>query len=462
MDVSIKDKATKKAFDLALDLAYTHIKKDPQKGLLDVIKLFDDYLVPKSRQENTAKDAIDRIKKELADPQSKWSSFGLDMVQNVDENILKTLAKNLGYQAAYKGNAKRNALQKEHHCNIPWAILFDPTSACNLQCKGCWAAEYGQKNNLTYPDMKSIVSQGNDLGTYLFLLTGGEPLVRKEDILRLAKDFPDSEFHIFTNGTLIDDAFCQEVKKLGNLTFALSIEGTQASTDFRRGEGVYQKVIKAMETMQAHQLLYGVSICYTSKNYQYVTDDAFIQMLVDKGCKLAWYFHYMPVGKDADTSLLLSPEEREAVYHKVREIRSASYPKNIFTIDFQNDGEFVNGCVAGGKNYLHINSLGDIEPCVFIHYSDSNLREKTLKETLKSPLFMGFYHNQPFNQNLLKPCPMLENPGRLTQIVQASGAKNTDVIAQETPQDLQEKTTPYAQAWDKTAKKLWEKTHPQA
>lgn len=459
MDTLLKDKATKTAFSMAVDLAFKHIKKDPQKGIVDVVNIFDNYLMPESSEMNSGKEAIERMRKEMADPNSKWVSFGTDIVNEIDENIVKTFVMNTGYNAAYKGNNLRCQLQKEHDCNIPWAILFDPTSACNLKCKGCWAAEYGHKNNLTYDEMASIVKQGNELGTYFFILTGGEPLVRKDDIIKLAEEFNDSEFHIFTNGTLIDEKFCEDVKRVGNISFALSIEGTEESTDFRRGDGVYQKVMQAMDLMKKHKLLYGVSICYTSQNYKYVTDDDFIKMLVEHGCKLAWYFHYMPVGADADVSLLPSPEGREYVYNKVRKIRSAEYPENIFTIDFQNDGEFINGCIAGGKNYFHINSLGDMEPCVFIHYSDSNIKDKTIKECLTSPLFMGFHKNQPFNKNLLKPCPMLENPGRLTKIVNDSGAKNTDLIASESAEELQEKTTPYAKAWNKTANKLWSTTH---
>ncbi|MGI5949498.1 radical SAM protein [Peptoniphilus sp.] len=459
MNISIKDRATRAAFSKAVDIAINRIKKDPQKGMQDVVNIFDNYLMPKSSEMNSGKNAIERMRKEIADPNSKWVSFAEDIVNEIDENIIKTFVINAGYNAAYKGNNLRCQLQKEYDCNIPWTILFDPTSACNLKCKGCWAAEYGHKNNLTYEEMASIVEQGNELGTYFFILTGGEPLVRKKDILRLAEEFNDSEFHIFTNGTLIDEEFCKEVRRLGNLSFALSIEGTEESTDFRRGDGVYKQVMDAMNLMKENKLLYAVSICYTGQNYKYVTDDDFIELLTDHGCKLAWYFHYMPVGADADVSLLPTPEQREHVYHKVREIRSGEYPQNIFTIDFQNDGEFINGCIAGGKNYFHINSLGDMEPCVFIHYSDSNIREKTIKECLTSPLFMGFHQNQPFNKNLLKPCPMLENPGRLTKIVNDSGAKNTDLIASESAEELQAKTTPYAMAWNETANKLWKETH---
>jgi MoaA/NifB/PqqE/SkfB family radical SAM enzyme len=458
MGISLKEKAKRAAFNKAVDLSFSHIKKDPEKGILDVVKIFDDYLVPDSLEQNSGKLAIEAMKRELSDPTSKWMSFGVDIVNEIHENVIKHFVTNVGYNAAYMGNNIRCELMKENDCNIPWAILFDPTSACNLHCTGCWAAEYGHKNNLTYDEMASIVRQGNELGTYFFILTGGEPLVRKKDIIRLADEFNDSEFHIFTNGTLIDDEFCKEVQRVGNISFAMSIEGTEESTDSRRGEGVYKQVIRAMDLMKKYKLLYGVSICYTSVNYKYVTDDDFIQMLVDHGCKLAWYFHYMPVGNDADTSLLLTPEQRTYVYKKVRKIRSRDYHKNIFTIDFQNDGEYIHGCIAGGRNYFHINSAGDIEPCVFIHYSDSNIREKTIVEALKSPLFMAYHRNQPFNDNLLKPCPMLENPGRLTKMVNDTGAHSTDMISPETPENLEKKCRPYARAWNETADELWDKS----
>ena len=98
-------------------------------------------------------------------------------------------------------------------------------------------------------------------------------------------------------------------------------------------------------------------------------------------------------------------------------------------MDFQNDAEFVHGCVAGGRYYLHINAAGDVDPCVFIHYSNCNIHEHTLLEALKSPLFMAYHRAQPFNDNMFQPCPMLENSGRITELVKASGAKYCDCPA---------------------------------
>ena len=166
----------------------------------------------------------------------------------------------------------------------------------------------------------------------------------------------------------------------------------------------------------------------------------------------AWFFTYMPVGKNAPTDLLASAEQREYMYHQIRKFR---WTKPIFTLDFWNDGEFVNGCIAGGRNFLHINANGDIEPCAFTHYSDSNIRQKTLIETYTSPLFQLYHKEQPFNENQLRPCPLLDNPGRLAQLVEDAGAHSTDLLDQENVEDLCEKCHATADRWAVVADELW-------
>lgn len=165
-----------------------------------------------------------------------------------------------------------------------------------------------------------------------------------------------------------------------------------------------------------------------------------------------WFFHYMPVGNDAAVELLPTPEQREMMYERIRKYRKT---KPIFSMDFQNDAEYVGGCIAGGRRYLHINAKGDIEPCVFIHYSDANIHEVSLLEALKKPLFMAYHDNQPFNKNMLRPCPMLENPEKLRGMVQDTRAVSTDYQSPESAEHLCDKTTPYAEKWKATADKLW-------
>ena len=127
----------------------------------------------------------------------------------------------------------------------------------------------------------------------------------------------------------------------------------------------------------------------------------------------------------------------------------------FFPIDFQNDGEYVGGCIAGGRNYFHINSAGDAEPCVFIHYSNNNIHTSTLLEILQSPLFMAYHNGQPFNSNHLMPCPMLENPEKLQKMVNETNAKSTDLESPETVKHLCEKCKVYAKKWEPYAKEIW-------
>ena len=183
-----------------------------------------------------------------------------------------------------------------------------------------------------------------------------------------------------------------------------------------------------------------------------IGSEAYFDKMIDLGAKFAWFFTYIPVGKDAVPELMATPEQREFMFHQIRAFRET---KPLFTMDFWNDGQYVNGCIAGGKDYLHINANGDIEPCAFIHYSDSNIREKTLLEAFKSPLFMAYHNNQPFNDNLLRPCPLLDNPEKLRMMVEQTGAKSTDMQSPESVEDLTAKTKAAAEAWAPVADKLW-------
>ena len=397
----------------------------------------------------------DKICQVISDKDGFINHYINRVFDETDPDVIKTTAMNFGYEAMLCGTKKIREMREVHGCNIPWLILMDPTSACNLHCTGCWAAEYGNRLNLSFHEMDSIVQQGKELGTYFYMFTGGEPLVRKDDLIRLAEKHGDCMFLSFTNGTLVDEAFCKELKRVGNFALALSLEGEPEVNDDRRGKGVYDKVMHAMDLLKENGLIFGTSICYTSKNYKTVTDKDYVKLMVDKGCKFAMYFHYMPVGNEASPDLMPTPEQRQYVLERVRHIRNIEDGEGLFTMDFQNDGEFVGGCIAGGRNYFHINANGDAEPCVFIHYSGANIRENTLLQILKQPLFMAYHDNQPFNDNHLRPCPMLENPEILERLVKETGARSTDLQSPESAAHLCSKCKDYADAWTPWAEKIW-------
>jgi len=430
---------------------FKYAYKNPERNLLRIVKIAK-AVAGKMYPKATFEKPIEII----TDKNNIWHDYLFNGMENLDREAFANLALTFAIDAGYIGTSTLRSNREKLGCNIPWVILLDPTSACNLKCKGCWAAEYGHKSNLALDDMRRLIKEAKELGTHFFMFTGGEPLVRKDDVLTLVRENRDCIFLCFTNGTLVDDKFCEDMKKAGNLALALSVEGSEETTDARRGEGVYKKVIDAMKLLKKHKCIFGTSVCYTSQNYEAVTSDDFYDMEIENGAIFSWYFHYMPIGAGADTSLLLTPEQREHVYRAIREKRNSKTGKPLFTVDFQHDGEFVGGCIAGGRNYFHVNSEGDVEPCVFIHYSDCNIKEKSVLECLKSPLFKEFYKGQPFNDNMLRPCPMLENPEKLRAIVKTSGAKSTNLVQAESAEELCSKTDEYAKNWAPKAKEIWE------
>jgi len=392
------------------------------------------------------------MRRSLLDPGANWNVMAHNLIKNTDPDVLEKLMMSFGFHSAIASYNERVENIAKYDCNIPWAILMDPTAACNLHCTGCWAAEYGKNTQLDYDTLDRIIREGTELGTYTYIFSGGEPTMRKDDIIKLAENHPDCAFLAFTNGTLVDEAFAEELKRVGNFALAFSIEGSEEDTDFRRGAGTYQAVIRAMDILREKGIVFGFSACYTSKNLDTVGSDEFVDLMIEKGCLFGWYFTYIPIGRGAATELMSTAEQRKQMYHTMRRWRKT---KPCFLLDFWNDGEYVAGCIAGGRNYLHINANGDVEPCAFIHYSNVNIKDCSLLEALQSPLFMEYRKNQPFNENMLRPCPMLDNPEMLRYMVQESGAHSTDLLAPESAEELTAKTEAAAEAWAETADELW-------
>lgn len=435
----VKQTAAMKAFD--------YIGRDPEKNIpkvLDIVGSLDDS--------GALTTHIESIRKTFADPENGMRKLTLSLWRDIDPSQLRKVYEEMAVNSMMLAAPMRTKIREQYNCNAPWAILMDPTSACNLHCTGCWAAEYGNKLNLTLEELDDIILQGEALGTYVYLYSGGEPLVRKKDIITLCERHPECLFTSFTNGTLIDEAFAAEMARVKNFVPAISVEGFEKETDFRRGEGTFQATQRAMRILREHKLLFGISCCYTSKNAEFIGSAEYFDAMIEWGAKFCWFFTYMPIGRDAVPELMATAEQREYMYHQVRKFRKE---KPLFTMDFWNDGEYVGGCIAGGRSYLHINANGDIDPCAFIHYADSNIRTDKLLDAYRKPLFRAYHDNQPFNENMLRPCPVLDNPGRLTVMVNQSNAHSTDVMAPEEACEYCDRCIEKAKKWAPVADTLW-------
>jgi len=316
----------------------------------------------------------------------------------------------------------KRLFNKEHGFRPPNLIVISSTQRCNLRCVGCWAGEYTRESDMPIETVRKIVKEGHDeMHMRLFVMTGGEPFVR-DDLMDIYEEFNDCCFIIYTNGTLITQEIAKRMGELGNCIPCVSLEGDKAFTDARRGKGVYRKVMKAFEYLRGNGVLFGFSAMASRENIEYLGSDEWIESVIDAGCHIGWYFQYIPIGSNPDPDLQPTPEQRN-VFRKAVYRQRNKYP--IFCVDFWNDGPVSSGCLAGGKVYLHINTNGDIEPCVFAHFAVDNIHETTVVEALQSDFFKAIRGGIPYDGNLLRACMIIDRPEKLRGYCEQYGAHPT-------------------------------------
>ncbi len=375
----------------------------------------------------------------------------VNMAPSVREKVVMNLINN----AMVQGQPKRKAFAEKYGMNPPNHLVISPTMKCNLRCYGCYAWQYGKKDDLPYDVCNRIIKEANDIGLYFFVITGGEPFYW-DKLFDFLERHNDSFFQIYTNGTLIDKEVAAKLAELGNAVPCISVEGFQKETDERRGKGVWDKIMQAMDNLREAGVLFGYSVTATRANNELVVSDDFVDLFVNKGAFIGWYFNYIPIGKEPDISLMPTPEQRDYRRKKILEIRQT---KNLIVADFWNDGPLVNGCMAGGKNYLHINVNGDVEPCVFVHFAADNIKEKSLEEVLTSDFFMAFRKRQPYTENHLRPCSIIDNPQVLRDAVVEGSAYATHDGAETIITDLAKDLDKYAAEYKEIADKAWEQEY---
>lgn len=365
------------------------------------------------------KEQFDYFKKlvEAKHPVKRWIKRINDELNPHCRNLLFM---NIFLKALY-WKKKKNKFAKREGFEGPTNIVVSPTMKCNLRCEGCWAGKFQKVPDLEISLLERIVEEVREMGVNFITITGGEPFIRK-DLFDIYEKYPDVYFQIYTNATLISEEVAKKLGKIGNAAMMISVEGGEEKTDSRRGKGVYRKGITAMNNLKKEGVPFGFSVTATRYNVEEITSDEFIDDLIEKGCLNGWYFQYIPIGRNPDTSLMITPEQRNYLRKRVYKLRNT---KPIFLVDFWNDGPLMNGCMAGGKSYLHINPLGDIEPCAFAQFAVDNIRNKTITEALKSPFFKVIREGIPYDGNLLRPCMVVDRPEILRDHVKRFGAHPT-------------------------------------
>jgi len=343
------------------------------------------------------------------------------ILKELNPNCKRKLIKNFFVNAIFKGVTKNKEYKEKYGFNPPWFLVLSPTMRCNLNCVGCSTRRYTKQDDLSIEIIDKILNEAKEMGIYFIVTQGGEMFVYDE-MLEVYKRHSDVYFQVYTNGTLIDKKMANILAKLGNVAPMISLEGFEETTDRRRGKGVFKKVMQAMDNLREAGCFFGASVTQTRLNTDEITSDEFFQLLLKKGCFVIWFFQFLPIGKDPELELMALPEQRHKLYRKICQIRERL---PIFIGDFWNDGPFVGGCIAAGRRYVHINNKGDVEPCAFIHFAVDNIKEKSLSEALNSPFMKSLRQLQPFSDNLLTPCMIIDQPEILRQAVKITNARPT-------------------------------------
>lgn len=324
------------------------------------------------------------------------------------------------YGMASREASKRRAAFEKMGEHIPPFLIASITNNCNLHCAGCYAranhacTDEKAAGQLTDEEWLAIFREAKELGIGFILLAGGEPLIRR-DIVEAAGKIPEILFPVFTNGLLIDDGYIELFNRSRNVIPVFSIEGRQDKTDERRGNGVYQGLMEAMDRMVGNHLIFGASVTVTTSNLAEVVSHGFLDNLRDRGCKVVFYVEFVPVTEES-SELAPQDAEREFLSGEIVKLR-AEYPEMLF-ISFPGDEKSSGGCLAAGRGFFHINSFGGAEPCPFSPYSDINVRDTSVREALRSRLYMALQSGDVLMEEHAGGCVLFERKEQVESLLQ--------------------------------------------
>jgi len=444
---TIKDKAMKIAITTGVNKYVDYITKDPENNFDKAIESLTKLEKMVGGTNNLSKFA-GWVKKNPGSREWLISLF------KKDKDIVKKFFINflVNVNLAWMRYNKEETIKKNGF-TAPYTILISPTMKCNLSCTGCYSANYTRNDDMPIEKIDDIINQGKAIGTYFYTFLGGEPFIRWNELYQLIKKHNDCLFQIFTNSTFITDKVADQIKELGNIYPVLSVNGWEKETDETRGKGAYKKIIAAADKLKERGVIYGNSFVFMRTNFDALTTDELYDFWIEKGSFFAWLFLFMPVGRDPVPELMPLPEQRRKMGDFVRDLRAR---KPYFLMDFWNDAPSVGGCIAGGRRYIHIDNRGNVEPCIFAHFSTDNINEKSLIEALRSPFLADIRFHQPHSDNLLTPCMIIDNPWILREIVNRHHAIATDDSEGKIINDLAPVLDEYSKKLHKELDPVWE------
>ena len=323
------------------------------------------------------------------------------------------------FAAASRAASKKRREAEDAGEHIPPFLIASITSKCNLHCAGCYSrcshatVDTEPVAQLTAADWLRVFDEADSLGVSFILLAGGEPMLRR-DVIEAAGGKSGVLFPIFTNGTFFDERYFAFFDRCRNLIPIISIEGEREVTDARRGRGMFDRLIANMDELHRRGIIFGASVTVTARNIRQVTSEAFLEKLTARGCKAVIYVEYVPVTEESK-ELAPGDDEREYLRREIAGLRRES-PEMVY-LSFPGDEKSSGGCVAAGRGFFHINSHGGAEPCPFSPYSDINVRNTSLREALRSPLFTALRQGGVLREDHAGGCVLYEKRALVEQLL---------------------------------------------
>ena len=347
-------------------------------------------------------------------------SLGYRMWRTTDTRLLWKFAYNFGFKGMRSVQKFKKRLKKGKV--FPPFLYISVTNACNLRCQGCWADIRAPQTVISFDDMDRLIRNAKRHGNSFFGILGGEPFMHPE-LLRIFEAHPDCYFQVFTNGHFITDKVAAGLRRAGNVTPLISIEGTEAVSDERRGRhGVLNKTLAGLAACVRHRLITGVATSVCQNNIDDHVCEQWVDTLIDRGVHYVWYYTYRPVGPDPRPELALRPEQVLRVRRFVTKTRGT---KPIGVVDAYWDDKGQALCPAATGISHHISPWGDIEPCPVIQFANENISDNggdLFKTMTESPLLKDFRQTAA---KATRGCVILERPDLLKQVVLRHGAKDT-------------------------------------
>jgi MoaA/NifB/PqqE/SkfB family radical SAM enzyme len=277
---------------------------------------------------------------------------------------------------------------------------------------------------------RKIIKEASELGVFGFIIAGGEPFL-VPGLLDLCKEFKNRFFIILTNGTIIHDEDYKKLKRYGNIAVIVSIEGGVEQTDYRRGSGVYEKVMNTSKHLNKIGVLNGISVTITKLNYLYWMNPEHIDHLISNGIRIGVFIEYIPTtpmsnngNEQSDHSLILNPEEREIFREKMLRYRDT---KQIYIVHSPGDEEFFGGCVSAGRGFAHVTPEGHLTPCPVSNIATHNLITSSFRDGLASPLFQKIRENEHLLETEGLPCALFAHPKEVDELAKSVGAYRTNI-----------------------------------